>query len=186
MKVGTKSLLFGAHQVFIHPLFVAIAWWKLYGFPWDPRLWVAFIIHDWGYWGQPNMDGPEGELHPVWAGDVMAKWFGEEWGEFCHWHSRFLAKQDGVNPSRLCAVDKLAVALEPWWLYLPRAILSGEIHEYMHEATIATGKYYKMGVSTVNYREWFADLCDYLRRWVDEHKDGRADTWTPAPQTKEQ
>lgn len=51
MKTGTKSVLFGAHCFFIHPLFVALAWWKLFGFPWDPRLWVAFFVHDLGYWG---------------------------------------------------------------------------------------------------------------------------------------
>lgn len=33
MKVGTKSLLFGAHNIFIHPFLVFIAWWRLYGFP---------------------------------------------------------------------------------------------------------------------------------------------------------
>jgi hypothetical protein len=30
MKVGTKSVLFGAHQFATHPWFVAAAWWKLY------------------------------------------------------------------------------------------------------------------------------------------------------------
>ena len=63
MKVGTKSVLFGAHQFLIHPPFVALAWWKLYGFPFDPRLWVAFYVHDIGYLGKPNMDGSEGESH---------------------------------------------------------------------------------------------------------------------------
>ena len=46
MKIGTKSVLFGAHCFFLHPFFVAVAWWKLYGFPVDPRLWVAFFVHD--------------------------------------------------------------------------------------------------------------------------------------------
>ncbi len=31
VKVGTRSLLFGAHQFAIHPWFVAAAWWRLYG-----------------------------------------------------------------------------------------------------------------------------------------------------------
>ena len=31
MKVGTRSLLFGSHQFMLHPLFVAIAWRRLYG-----------------------------------------------------------------------------------------------------------------------------------------------------------
>ena len=52
-------------------------------------------------------------------------WLGP-WGEFVYYHSRFLAKRHGRRPSRLCAADKLAVALEPWWLYLPRVIASGE------------------------------------------------------------
>ena len=45
LRVGTKSVLWGAHQFLLHPLFVAWAWWRLYGVPWDPRLWVAFVVH---------------------------------------------------------------------------------------------------------------------------------------------
>ena len=71
MKVGTKSVIFGVHCFLIHPWFVAMAWWRLYGFPWDPRLWVAFFVHDLGYWGKPNMDGPEGEMHPALGGRIM-------------------------------------------------------------------------------------------------------------------
>ncbi len=63
MRVGTKSVLFGAHCFFIHPFFVARGWWALYGCPWDPRLWVAFFVHDLGYVGSHDMDGPEGESH---------------------------------------------------------------------------------------------------------------------------
>ena len=37
MRVGTKSVLFGVHAVWIHPFFVAWAWWRLFGFPWDFR-----------------------------------------------------------------------------------------------------------------------------------------------------
>lgn len=29
MRVGTKSILFGAHQFLLHPLFVAWAWTRL-------------------------------------------------------------------------------------------------------------------------------------------------------------
>lgn len=74
MRIGTKSVLFGAHCFFLHPWFVALAWWKLYGFPRDPRLWVAFFVHDLGYIGKPNMDGPEGETHPEFGARVM-RWF---------------------------------------------------------------------------------------------------------------
>lgn len=48
MTVGTKSVLFGVHQFVIHPILLFVAWWKLYGFPWDPRLWFAFLLHDIG------------------------------------------------------------------------------------------------------------------------------------------
>lgn len=71
MKLGTKSILFGAHQFLLHPVFVAIAWIKLYGFPYDPRIWIAFFVHDLGYWGKPNIDGPEGEVHPELGANIM-------------------------------------------------------------------------------------------------------------------
>jgi len=51
MKVGTKGVLFGGHCFFIHPWFVALAWWRLYGFPFDPKLWIAFFVHDIGLLG---------------------------------------------------------------------------------------------------------------------------------------
>src|SRR5271169_964683 len=79
MRIGTKSVLFGAHCFFLHPWFVAAAWWKLNGFPWDPRLWVAFFVHDIGYLGKANMDGTEGESHPEVGARIMHWWFDERW-----------------------------------------------------------------------------------------------------------
>jgi hypothetical protein len=78
MKVGTKSILFGAHCFLIHPIFVFIAWCQLYGFPYDPRIWIAFFVHDLGYWGKPNMDGPEGEKHVELGAKIMSI-FGHRW-----------------------------------------------------------------------------------------------------------
>jgi len=195
MKIGTKSVLFGAHQFLIHPLFLALAWWKLYGFPWDPRLWVAVFVHDLGYIGKPNMDGDEGERHPYLGARIIAFLFDRRWpqttrfrdghwtpstgpwGDFVLFHSRFLAKRDGVRPSKLCAADKLAVALDPWWLYLPRAILSGEIKEYMARCD---AKYAHMNLDTSSRRAWARSMSAYSTEWAYEHADGRADTWTPA------
>ncbi|MCE5336803.1 MAG: hypothetical protein LLG06_19675 [Desulfobacteraceae bacterium] len=183
MKVGTKSILFGAHQFLIHPLFVALAWWKLYGFPWDVRLWVALIVHDWGYWGSPDMDGTEGEQHTKFGARICGHLFGPEWRDFCLYHSRFAAVRDGKRFSRLCVADKLSIVLEPAWLYLPRVRLSGEIHEYMALADSRTAagepKYASMKLCTNSERRWFADVQEYLRRWVNEHRDGKVDTWTP-------
>lgn len=176
MKTGTKSVLFGAHQFAIHPWFLAAAWTKLYGFPIDPRLWAAFFVHDLGYIGKPNMDGPEGELHPYLGAKIM-RIFGQEWHDFSLYHSRFLAKQHGKPFSRLCVADKLAICLTPTWLYLPMVRLTGEINEYMKDA--ATGQYKSMNLSTKNQEDWFTSVKVYLRKWVEEHKDGRQDTWTP-------
>jgi hypothetical protein len=71
MKIGTKSVLFGVHCFLLHPVFVAIAWVKLYGFPLDPRIWIAFFVHDLGYIGKPNMDGIEGEKHVEFGAKLM-------------------------------------------------------------------------------------------------------------------
>ena len=184
MKIGTKSVLFGAHQFLIHPWFVAAAWWKLFGFPFDPRLWVAFFVNDIGYIGKPNMDGDEGELHPLIGGRIMANLFGEEWGWFCILHSRFLAKKYSKKPSRLCIADKLAICLQPEWMYLPAVRATGEIHEYMKlskaNGNAIDNKYACATLDTNSQKEWYRSMQDYVRKWVDEHKDGREDTWTPA------
>lgn len=71
MKIGTKSVLFGAHCFALHPFFVAAAWIRLYGFPFDPRIWIAFFVHDLGYLWKPNMDGPEGETHVELGAAIM-------------------------------------------------------------------------------------------------------------------
>lgn len=199
MTIGTKSVLFGAHQFALHPWFVAAAWWRLYGFPWDPRLWVAFFVHDIGYIGKPNMDGPEGEWHPIVGASIMSVlfdwWMFDKtavfvrgyrfgtWGRFALLHSRYFAKSLGMQPSRLCIADKLAISLTPAWLYLPMVRATGEIHEYMAHA-----KHRIIGNENVNAaeralllageREWYAGVQTYCRRWAYEHRDGRIDTWT--------
>jgi hypothetical protein len=184
LKIGTKSVLIGAHCFVLHPWFVAAAWWKLFGFPFDPRLWVAFAVHDLGYIGKPNMDGPEGETHVELGARIMEFFFGRKWGDFSRYHSRFYAKRDGVTPSRLCIADKLAIAMTPAWLYLPMVRATGEIHEYMALAKKRNlagegNKYVHMNLRTSDQREWYADVQRYVFRWVQEHKDGREDTWTP-------
>ena len=198
MKVGTKSLLFGVHCIVIHPLWVALAWWKLYGFPWDPRLWVAFIVHDWGYWGCSEMDGPNGgDMHPRLGAEIMHWLFDgthieerssyeDDWKEtvpsldwyyFCMGHSRFLSKQLNRQPSKLCMADKLSLGLEPWWLYLPRAWASGELKEYMKSAE-PEGKHGHMNLSQVSAITWYKSVQHYLVGYVKEHKDGKIDTVT--------
>lgn len=180
MTVGTKSILFGVHAFWLHPWFVAAAWWRLYGFPWDPRLWVAFFVHDLGYWGKSDMDGSGrwgGTEHPRLGAVFMYRWFGQPWWEFCMYHSRFWAKRHGKAPSRLCIADKLAITLVPAWLYLPLARVSGEIHEYMESAR--TGVYASMSLPSHDQWLWYQATQIYLRRWVEAHRDGQPDNWTP-------
>lgn len=179
MKIGTKSVLFGAHCFLIHPIFVFVAWTKLYGFPFDPRLWIAFFIHDLGYWGKPNMDGPEGEEHVLFGAKVMHFLFDKEeskkWYNFSLYHSRFYARRDKTSPSKLCYADKLAVTLEPCWLYLLRTNASKEVYEYMK---LAESKYDFMKLPRDNQEKWFYAMTEYLRLYVMEHKDGKIDDWT--------
>lgn len=187
MSIGTRSVLFGAHQFLLHPCFVAWAWWQLFGFPWDPRLWIAFFVHDLGYIGKPNMDGPEGERHVEFGANLM-RVFGVEWKEFSLYHSRFYAKRDRRPVSRLCYADKLAIVLTPAWLYVPMATATGEIDEYMDLArtrtTAGEPKYASMNTYSNERRQWYANVQEYLRRWVAEHKDGRSDTWTPEAEAR--
>lgn len=204
MRIGTKSVLFGAHCFFLHPFFVAAAWRKLYGFPLDPRLWVAFFVHDLGYLGKPNMDGPEGESHPEFGARVMAVLFDKpnaicewcqrsnvinwncpqcdkcasRWHDFCLYHSRYYAKSKNAQPSRLCFADKLSFCYTPAWLYLPMVTATGEIREYLKNAQKADSGHWKP--TGDDKRLWHRQLCEYMAKWVDEHKDGSVDTWTDA------
>ena len=152
INVGTKSLLFGVHQVIWHPLTVYKAWIKLYGRPsWKEC--VCIVIHDWGYWGKPNMDGSEGSNHPELGASIAGKLFGKEYSELCLLHSRTYANKVGKEPSKLCWADKLSIAYEAKWTYLIRARLSGEIKEYRNIAACSGF------ISRVEpHEEWFSKL----------------------------
>lgn len=187
MRIGTKSLLFGAHAFWWHPIFVALAWYKLYG--WhrvtyrtqfgptvitnlrDWRLWAAFIVHDWGYWGSPDMDGKHGERHPLRGGmimDYLTNWH-HGWYKFMIAHSRALAHKYRLPPSPLAAADKLSLALEPWQFYLLRTRLTGEIREY--QSTPRHGEGY-IGVEIGDRaweqdKQWWLNVRAHLKQWAE-------------------
>lgn len=170
MKMGTKSLLFGAHQFIYHPLCVLYAWWKCYGIPFDPRIWVCAVVHDWGYWGKPDMDGEEGKRHPILGAQIAGALFGERWYFFCLYHSRSMASQDGVEISRLCVADKLSLCYVPNWLYIPMAQATGEIYEYMERADSGT-KYEGNKKDRIAMEAWLYRAKGYLANWAErEHK----------------
>lgn len=177
MTRGTKTVLYGAHCFCIHPFFVAAAWRNLYGFPWDIRLWIAFAVHDLGYVGKIDLDGPEGEKHVEFGARIMERLFGKKWGDFCKYHSRFYAKKDNQPPSKLCFADKLSIVYTPSWLYIPMAKWSGEIYEYINRAK--DGKYQSMNLATDDFKIWHKSVKDYLIRWISAHKNGGEDKWTP-------
>jgi len=143
MKVGTKSLLWGVHQIFWHPLTVTLAWRELYK-KWPSwKEFVCIFIHDWGYWGCPNMDGKEGERHPEWAANLALFYLDNNrnlikcvhknsttYYNLCLYHSRHYARLHNSEPSKLCWADKLCYKYDPVWFYTLRAKLSGEIKEY--------------------------------------------------------
>lgn len=170
MRLGTKTVLFGAHQFLLHPLFVALGWWKLYSFPFDPRLWFAFFLHDFGYFGKVNIDGPEGETHPEFGAHIMGLQFGKNWADFTMYHSRFYSRMHGVKPSKLCAADKLATALVPKWLYLFLVRATGEIVEYKALAT-TNGKYGDNSHLKLTDDEWYARMVIACEEWAYENKD---------------
>jgi hypothetical protein len=163
MKVGTKSVLFGVHQFLWHPITVLFAWIELYGLPNWKEL-ACIFVHDLGYWGKPNMDGEEGEKHPEWG----AQWAFDHldnrcypysmvfdpfvYYELCMYHSRTTASKYGVNPSKLCWADKLSIKYDPWWFYILRARLTGEINEYRRDAISKIGTIRESSTD----REWFA------------------------------
>jgi hypothetical protein len=185
MKLGTKTLLFGAHQFLLHPLFVGAAWWKLYGAPLDPRLWLAFFVHDLGYLGKPNIDGPEGKTHPELGARIM-KIFGPKWENLSKYHSRSLAQAHGREPSLLSHADKLATLIVPRWLYLHQVEATGEIEEYMEDfrqrlqsaraqpfsSTFSIGYDFQSPPANIPYGSrdhWYWSITRrYTREWVEQ------------------
>jgi len=160
MRVGTRTVLAGYHQFLLHPLMVAAAWWKLYGFPFDPRLWFAFFLHDIGYIGKPNIDGVEGALHPFDGANLMHILFEKSddcrWYHFCLYHSRTLANVYFAPLSKLCFADKLAFLLYPVWLLRTLFWFSGELEEYIRNCNTST------------WQEWYDRACEHNVRTLKE------------------
>lgn len=184
MRIGTKSVLYGAHCFAVHPWFVAAAWWKLYGFPRDLRLWAAFWLHDVGYFSRRDMDGSDGETHVELGARIMRLFFGDAWGDFTAAHSRYWAKRNGLRISRLCVADKLGFVLTPAWMYLPMTRATGELDEYMMRArerqagSVHFTDEESRQLRSSNAGEWLNGLKSYTQRWIEEHRYGCEDTWT--------
>lgn len=165
MKIGTKTLLFGNHQVILHPILVLIAWIKLYKRLPNWKELLCIIMHDWGYWGKPNLDSKEGEGHPRWAAELVHDLFREHYyWELCMFHSRFQAKRYyNSKPSKLCLADKYGVALIPVWLWVFLGKLTGETEEYKANTKYEIFEQDKLKSDT----DWFRDYRKLCKKWVD-------------------
>jgi hypothetical protein len=176
MRVGTKSVLFGAHAFFLHPIAVFGAYWRLYGFPRDPRLLLAIAVHDLGYWGMDSVEGQGTEKHVELGGRSMDRLCGRRWGDFVRRHSRSWCELHGQRYSRLCVADKLAFVLTPAWLYLPMARASGELAEYVAatDGQQADGKFTEAELHLLRSGDaklWLQGLKSYTRSWVERHRN---------------
>lgn len=164
MKTGTKSLLFGVHQFAWHPITVWLAWvWLYRNIPsWKET--VCIIIHDWGYWGKPNMDDLTGERHPELGATIARYLFGDQYYDLCLCHSRHYAKKLGIEPSKLCWPDKACIMFEPCWFYLARAMLTKEIYEYR----LKSAGYLSINESNRNWYKWIKErsiaMCEKYRK----------------------
>jgi hypothetical protein len=152
VKLGTRSLLFGVHAFWWHPVTVYRAWLHLYGR--RPTLVETFCIfvHDFGYWGCGTMDGRDGLLHPMRGSWIARRIFGEKAGDLVLYHSRNFAQLVGREPSALCWPDKLSIVYDPVWFYLIRARLSGEIREY------------HLNAIKVGFVPWWSTQRDWLTK----------------------
>lgn len=159
MKVGTKSVLFGVHQFLLHPFFVFIAWYKLYGRMPTLKESICIFFHDIGYFGKPNMDGAEGERHPLLGGHIVETIIGKRYGEITMFHSRAYAKIMNSPVSILCIPDKLSILLYPKWLYLFLGSISGEIIEYKS----------RMGMEAMNNNQWLIEVRSMAYLWSYEN-----------------
>lgn len=164
MRRGTKSLLFGVHQVALHPAIVALAFRRIY------RRWpswreaVCIVVHDWGYWGCEAMDGPDGERHPYLGGQIAGRLLGVGWKHWTAAHSRTLARIAGVEVSPLCAPDKLSSALYPRRLYLALARASGELAEYRKNAAEYHARTGRGCPAEASDEAWFDWMAECMRK----------------------
>jgi hypothetical protein len=182
-KRGTASILFGVHQFVWHPFTVWRAWRYLYKRNPTAYELIAIICHDLGYWGKPDMDGPEGQTHPEGGAKIamyLAYWLARLRGrkyedavligliiyKLSLFHSTHYSQAKGAKVSSLYLPDKVCVLFDPSWFYLLRARLSGELQEYVSNANQR-----KEAEISFNQPEvWFAWYRQRMHRKAAEYR----------------
>ena len=170
MRTGTKSVLFGVHAFWYHPITVWRAWRELYGR--RPDFWetVAIVVHDLGYVGCEHMDDAHGERHLIFGAELIRRLYrathratpfyeaeARRLHRLVRYHSRYLAARERRNPSPLCWPDKLSLRFDPPAFYLFRARLSGELAQYR----MAARQKICLSASDTMWLEWLTTESEF-------------------------
>lgn len=139
MKMGTKSLLFGIHNLVIHPLFVLVAFPKIHRRRPTLMETTAIILHDVGYWGKTGIDTPDGKKHPYKGAAIMAFLYGQKGRDLVLGHSKDTAEENSIPLSTLYQPDKYSWAIMPAWLHWILAKASGEWREFDERRSYGIG-----------------------------------------------
>jgi hypothetical protein len=116
MKIseGTISYLLGCHSFFFHPIFVIIAWYKIYRKM--PKSWqvICIFLHDIGHIGKNYLTNyEEKKLHWILGAKIAGRLFGEKGYKFVAGH----VTGRGVYRSMMYLPDKYSWLCAPnWWL----------------------------------------------------------------------
>lgn len=170
MTVGTKSVLWGVHAFWFHPIVVAVAFWKVHRRL--PAWWesVAIVTHDLAYWGCEDMDGPSGISHPRGGAFIAAKLCSlfsleRSWDAyfFSLYHSSNFARLHGAKNSDLYLPDKVSILVESKAWYLFRARLSGELKEFVSRENE------KQGCNFTD-SEWLDYYRQSIQKKLDNHR----------------
>ena len=120
MTEGTKSLLFGCHQFVMHPLFIVLAWRKLYH-RW-PKPWqlVCIFLHDIGHLGKDYLTHYEQKkMHWQLGAKIANKLFGFKGMALISGHTNQSSRGNSNYHSQLFFADKYSRLISPrWWLQL--------------------------------------------------------------------
>jgi len=133
----------------------------LYGERPSAAEYLCIFVHDLGYLGCKDMDGEHGKFHPKGGARLAALVLGSEYWEMVAGHSVSYAKMMGIEPSKLAAADKLAMAEMPAWMYNFLVKLTGEWLEYYDEAC----SYMENGCIVAGFQNCKSD-ASRLKEWA--------------------
>lgn len=115
MTEGTKSLLIGCHNFFIHPLMVIKAWRWWFGVWPNPWQIICIFIHDIGLAGRQYLsDHTAKKGHWILGANISYILFGWKGYYFCSGHT----PESNHPRSDLWYADKLSWVIAPlWWMW---------------------------------------------------------------------